>query len=67
MKSELEILKTLMERVRENTPESHIAFLALKKINPTYHFCVEWDGALICDKDTEYEACLCSREDNGHS
>ncbi|HET9136754.1 MAG TPA: hypothetical protein VFO76_08955 [Candidatus Kapabacteria bacterium] len=32
---------------------------ALREIDPTYHFCPEWDEMLICSKDKEFECCLC--------
>lgn len=39
--------------------ESFEAMSSLKKINPTYHYCPEWDYAVICDTDPEWGCCIC--------
>lgn len=37
-----------------------IAMTKLQELNPTYHWCYEWDSLAICDKDPEWEACNCT-------
>jgi hypothetical protein len=39
--------------------ESFEAMTSLKKLNPTYHYCAEWDYAVICDIDPEWSCCIC--------
>lgn len=49
-------------RVAENSRDEKASKEAMKKlreINPTYHWCAEWDSMVICDKDKEFECCLC--------
>lgn len=39
--------------------KSKEAMKKLREINPTYHWCDEWDGMVIGDKDKEFDVCLC--------
>jgi len=41
---------------------AHAAMKKLRKINPTWHFCCEWDFLAICDNDIEWECCNCYEE-----
>lgn len=45
---------------REETIPPECLFL-----NPTLHFCPDWDSMLIDDSDVEFECCCCDLKD-GH-
>lgn len=52
--------KVLIKTAERGTDEeSAEAMKKLREINQTYHWCHEWDGAVICDADEEFKACLC--------
>lgn len=34
-----------------------------KFLNPTLHFCPDWDGLLIDESDPEFETCHCPAKD----
>lgn len=34
-------------------------------LNPTLHFCMNWDHLLIDDSDPEYETCTCDKDTHG--
>lgn len=54
-----------LRRIATCDPDYEIAKEALRKlreINPTYHWCQEWDYLVICDKDREYESCSCIKD-----
>ena len=39
---------------------AEIAMKRLKdEVNPTYHWCHDWDLMVICDSDTEWDGCTC--------
>lgn len=57
---EIEKLRRVAEM--DNGGTSKEAMKKLREINPTYHWCYEWDGMVICDKDKEFEACLCFKK-----
>lgn len=42
--------------------EMKIAMAKLRKINPTYHWCPDWDFMVICDTDYEAKSCLCKNK-----
>ena len=60
MKDKELVLRYVAERL--NGKEADEAMGKLRKINPTYHWCFEYDGMVICDTDIEYENCLCHRK-----
>jgi len=31
------------------------------RYNSTYHWCLDWDQLVICDKDHEYKFCNCNK------
>lgn len=39
--------------------EANKAMAELRKINPSYHWCPEWDYLAICDQDFEFKYCVC--------
>ncbi len=41
--------------------ESSKAMKRLRKINPTYHWCWDWDGMVIADDHMEYICCTCKK------
>jgi hypothetical protein len=52
-----------LERIAEQaeTEDSSIAMRMLRSINHTYHWCPDWDDAVISDKHSEFECCTCSK------
>lgn len=46
---------------RGTDEESREAIDKLKKIDPTYHFCMDWDDMVICCQDLEYRCCNCHK------
>jgi hypothetical protein len=55
-------------RIAERDPDPVAAYGAmqmLRQVNPTYHWCYEWDEMVICDKDPEYDSCICSKNKIG--
>lgn len=56
-----------LERIAENSKNgkaSSEAMAKLQQINSTYHWCIEWDGMVICDKHPEFDVCLCFKNQN---
>ena len=62
-KSEIRKLERIAEDTR-NEKESKQAMLKLRNVNPTYHWCAEWDYAVICDNHQEWDSCLCDLPDD---
>jgi hypothetical protein len=51
-----------LERIAENTlneEDAKSAMVILMNLNPTYHWCGDWDEAVICDKSNEWGCCTC--------
>ena len=51
--------KGLTNAERRKIERDGVVPLPLKKYEPSYHLCPEWDFMLICKYDPEFEACLC--------
>lgn len=61
-KQPLEHRLVLIASVSKDTEKASSAMRQLKQdFNKTYHWCPDWDFAAICDKDIEYECCLCKK------
>jgi len=39
--------------------EMKAAMAKLRAMNPSYHWCPDWDFMVICDTDVEAKGCLC--------
>ena len=54
-----------IEIVAENHTDDERSYEAMsflrEEVNPTYHWCPDWDYMVICDTDSEWEACGCVR------
>lgn len=67
IENELEYWKkyeTPLARAAETSSNEDLAnrcMAKLRELNHTYHWCVEWDYMVICDKDKEYELCICEK------
>lgn len=53
---ELELTKIATFGTDEEAKE---AMEELRKIDPSYHWCPDWDFMVICNSDTETSGCLC--------
>jgi len=47
-----------------NDEDANAAMDELRQLNPTYHWCPDWDYMAICDKDKEYDCCTCEKQIN---
>lgn len=50
--------------------DQEVANAAMEKLraeNPTWHWCLEYDGLAICDEDDEWQHCYCFKEFNEDS
>lgn len=59
-KSEINTLCRVAE-TSKNEKEVLEAMEKLRAINPTYHFCPDWDYMVFCDKDPEASGCNCKK------
>ena len=53
------VLEAIASDDAVETVERIRAFKQLVELNPTYHYCYEWDELLISDKDPEFSVCMC--------
>ena len=56
---------SLLEKIAETHPDDTVANAVmdkLREVNNTYHFCMDFDGMVICDKDEEWKVCYCFEE-----
>ncbi len=51
-------LRAIAERDKDESKASR-AMEILRKADPSYHWCDDWDGMVICDKDEEFKCCTC--------
>lgn len=60
----MEKVIVILERIAEQSgviDDAHLAMKMLRSINVTYHWCPDWDDAVICNKHNEFESCTCSK------
>jgi hypothetical protein len=52
-----------LEIIAENSTDDKamVAMTELRAINPSYHWCPDWDYMVICDTDSEWDTCTCTR------
>jgi len=60
--NDIEVLIAMAEKGTDE--EAKWAMVKLREINPSYHWCFEWDEMVICDTDIEFECCICNTKGN---
>lgn len=57
-KKEIELIKQAEIGVGKN---ANLAMVKLRQeFDKSYHYCEEWDFMVICDKDREFDCCMCN-------